>query len=144
MRFIFIALLFAVAVGCNSLPPEEGGSYTYIGYNEHGEVIVAGTLFLDFESHPHAEIETAIGGTWLLAAVGDADVPGPQTGKGDLEGYIFVDGSVGIGLNPGWADNNVNLGGEFVDDRYETLQGQWSYSSFIGEVASGSFVATRR
>jgi hypothetical protein len=144
MRFIFIAILFAVAAGCNTLPPEEGGSYTYIGYNAQGDVIVAGTLVLDFGDHPDEDIESEIGGTWVLTPVGDADVPGPQTGTGDLVGYILAGGQVSIGLNPNWADNNVYLSGTFADDRYEKLQGEWSYSSFLGLVASGDFVATRR
>ena len=82
MRVFLTALLLAVVAGCNTLPPEEGGSYSYIGYDEDGEVIVAGTLVLDFESHPNEEIESAIEGTWLLSAVGDAEVPGPQTDTG--------------------------------------------------------------
>jgi hypothetical protein len=44
-----------------------------------------------------------------------------------------------INLNPGFADNNMFLFGDF-DGR--TIKGQWFHSSFVGTDNKGTFLAT--
>jgi len=61
-------------------------------------------------------------------------------GTGQLVGTLLGD-QVRIGLNPGWADNNLHLAAE--QRTAERIAGRWSHSTIVGPIAQGRFELRR-
>jgi hypothetical protein len=88
--------------------------------------------------------DSMISGSWAITWAPGADtttVVGPQVGSGALAGEI-AGGEARIGLNPGWADNNVDLlaAEQRTPDR---IVGEWSHTTLIGPIAQERFELTR-
>ena len=108
-------------------------TYTYRAFHQDGRLLLTGTLTFDVRD------ESTIGGSWSIAWAPGADttaVVGPQVGEGQLVGTLRRD-AVRIALNPGWADNNVDLAAE--QRTADRIAGQWSHSTILGQVAQGRF-----
>lgn len=147
VRRFWTFLLVVAAVGlnsCDSAALREGGSYDYTARSNGGEVLVTGTLDLDYSESVAADGTVAITGHWDLQRRGPGEDVGPQVGEGDLDGTVDSDGNVWINLNPDWADNNVFLSGSFSGEQFGDFEGTWSYSTFIGHTNGGTFTAVRR
>ena len=106
------------------------GVYRYVGYDSSGRAVITGTLaFIRVE-------ETTVSGSWDFEG---PDGYGPQVGSGTFEGSrdgFFFD----LNLNPGWADNNVYLHGEWKNGTY---RGMWEYATFVGPTNTGRFAAVK-
>lgn len=147
MKISLLACLFATLIfpaTCDSNDPSDDGTFHYQGFDSTGALLIEGTLFLDFQETNDPAQPTRITGSWDLALKKEADKVGPQVGEGDLEGSIDADGNLFIQLNPGWADNNVGLGGAFTHDRFGDFAGRWDYTTFIGPTNGGTFKAERK
>ncbi|MBI1723173.1 MAG: hypothetical protein HYR48_04620 [Gemmatimonadetes bacterium] len=133
-----ISALAAVLAACGgpaqvrlSVPE---GLYTYQASTSTGAPLLAGRMGLD--THRDASVT----GTWTIGWAPGADTSvavGPQVGTGMLGGSID-NGKLFLNLNPGWIDNNVFLYGTVRDGE---IAGTWSYSTLVGSVGGGSFVA---
>lgn len=142
MRLLATIFALGLVSGCNTLAPDEGGTYDVVGYNEGGEALFFGLFFLDFERLPDDDDgQYTIGGDWILEPAEGGHVPGPES-AGSLDGSIDADGRAFIGLNPGFADFNVFVFGSFAD--FAVLEGEWQLSLFTGPAAGGRIVVTRR
>jgi len=107
----------------------------YTAARAHGMPVVAGTLQLV------AHDDSSVTGTWQIDWVVGADTTdsvGPQVGSGTTSGRLSADGSIGLDLNPLFADNNV-----FLDGAVTTagLSGTWTWSGIAGPIATGRFDA---
>jgi hypothetical protein len=130
--------------GCDSVDLQDGGSYIYTAWSQGGEVVVSGTFDLIFGERTEADGTITISGDWQLQRVGGGGREvGPQVGEGEMRGTIDNDGNLSINLNPDWADNNVFLSGHFSDERFGDFEGMWSYATFAGHTAGGTFRAER-
>ncbi|MEM1268927.1 MAG: hypothetical protein AAGI08_02660, partial [Bacteroidota bacterium] len=121
-------------------------AYAYVARDVDGTPVVSGTLRLVFADGDGARTAEGVSGTWAFEAAQtglDEQEIGPQLGMGSLEGGIGSDGEIWINLNPGLADNNVFLSGRFTENARGELSGTWSYSTFVGSVAGGTFAAER-
>jgi hypothetical protein len=82
------------------------------------------------------------GGTIKITQTNSTDLNGSwsfQNGEsGNLVGSID-NMKLQINLNPGFADNNMFLDGDFDG---KTIKGQWYHDSFIGVDNRGTFLAT--
>lgn len=148
MRLIPILVLSLAA--CSSPKPvpapagEEAGAlgagrYAYTASSQSGDPLVTGTLTIDSSAAAAKELS----GTWDLHWAEGADTTaevGPQLGTGRFDGIARGD-SVAIGLNPGFADNNVNLRGAWNAGR---ITGSWEWDTFAGPRTRGTFVLERR
>lgn len=131
-----IALLAACTASPSTPPPENDGTFQYSATNGAGKTLLVGKLVLVFTN------DSVITGTWQLApapGVQASEIPGSQVGSGSLRGRR-VDGKIVLDLNPGFADNNVTLEASSARSGYT---GTWSWSSFAGPQAGGSFKAVR-
>jgi hypothetical protein len=72
--------------------------------------------------------------------VGNPQDIGPQTGDGTLVGG-FHNGKLWVELNPQFRDNNLQLTGTLVGNRYS---GEWAWISFVGITSTGTFEAVRQ
>lgn len=126
------------------MAPVKQGAYTYNGYDSSGDLLVTGTLWLYYETRNDPDFSTTITGEWDLQQVKTAENIGPQVGQGKLRGSVEDNGTVYIDLNPGWADNNVTLFGHFGSELRDSIDGDWSFSTFVGPVNSGRFEAKSR
>ncbi len=108
--------------------------YTYHAYESDGSLVVAGTLTMVSAD------SASINGTWDLKQVHASDQIGPQVGSGKLAGSVH-EGTIWVNLNPSWKDNNVFLQGTVEGDR---ISGNWSWSTFIGRTAGGTFEAVKK
>jgi hypothetical protein len=114
-------------------PGTDPSTYTYRAYTSAGALAVAGSIILTRTD------STTVAGSWTLNGVSSTDRVGPQIGAGTLAGRI--EGSrLSVNLNPGWADNNVILAGSIEGEK---IVGTWSWITFAGPTASGSFEAVR-
>ena len=137
--------LLPLMAGCDGQVLGVDKTYHYQGFDEAGNVLVVGTLHLEYGHSGDSRYPVEIRGTWNFEQHLDGEHHlGPQIGKGDLEGSMRPDGQFWIGLNPGVADNNVNLTGHFVGGRYGDFEGDWAYSTLFGVAGQGRFEATRR
>ena len=108
--------------------------WAYTATTPGGVVLVSGTFRVIAEGRDFK-------GSWATHLVlPNADV-GPQVGTGTLRGSWDIEGqTIGLDLNPGWADNNVFLTGRFVG---RDLEGTWVHSTLTGPRVAGEFVARR-
>lgn len=108
--------------------------WAYTAFSPTGLPAVSGTFHVVTEGRDFK-------GSWETHLVlPNADM-GPQVGTGTLRGSWDIEGqTIGLDMNPGWADNNVFLTGRFVG---RDLEGTWSHSTIMGPVAGGDFVARR-
>lgn len=118
--------------------PDGANSYKYVGLDANGSPIVTGLLTLFFADETEGQ---SISGSWVLSGPDDPDL-GPQIGEGALTGSVH-EGNIAIDLNPGYADLNVYLFGEFDDGAATAFRGTWNFSTIVGAVNRGSFSATR-
>jgi hypothetical protein len=141
-----LVALVAGGIACADAPATQStalrlddfrGAYTYRAFHEEGRLLLTGTFTFDRPD------DSTIGGSWSIAWAPGADttaVVGPQVGTGQLAGAL-EDDHVRIGLNPGWADNNVDLAAE--QRTADRVAGRWSHSTIIGPVAQGRFELQR-
>jgi hypothetical protein len=116
--------------------PAYVGCYSYSGYDEGGSLVVTGRLCLSVIT----DAMTHTGGTWKFDLAGDtSERLGPQIGSGSLEGQS-TGNRIWLNLNPGWADNNVFLLGDYKDGTYK---GAWDYSGIMGTISKGTFTAVK-
>ena len=136
-KVIAVLAIITGLIGCkrdNAVEPAPYGKFQYKAYDSSGTLVVEGWMTLAIQ-------DTArITGAWHLTKVDDPQNIGPQLGDGELVGE-FHDGSVLINLNPGFADNNVFLSGQFAAD---TFSGTWNWSGFAGILNRGNFQARRQ
>jgi len=111
--------------------PTLEGMYVYTGFDTSGNQVVTGTL------HIFGIDSGVVRGTWSFTATG---AYGPGSGSGPFEGEVHGD-TLALGLNPGWADNNVFLVGRVEKGIYS---GKWEWDTFIGPTESGRFTAVKR
>ena len=129
-----LILLFACTPFNNDTTNDlgKGQRYSYIAYDGKEQPVVRGWFTLNFDS-------TAVSGKWKFEAIGNPDKIGPQVGSDSLYGQLIGD-QITIGLNPGFADNNVSLNGTV---KAESIEGMWEWVSFIGPTSSGRFEAEK-
>lgn len=109
------------------------GAYCYTAFDSAGVEVVTGWLDFDFVDEENIE------GTWELKPVGNPSNIGPQTGEGNLIGFIKASG-IQMNLNPTWRDNNVVLFGEYSAEKFN---GNWQWITFAGPSSGGTFKAVR-
>ncbi len=114
--------------------PALEGVLQYRAFDATGVLVCRGTLTLI------PSTASQVSGTWQISSIGDAGEIGPQTGSGTLEGTIEESGLISVNLNPSNADNNVYLNGTFDGRRFA---GDWTFSTFVGTRATGTFEAVR-
>ena len=140
--WVFAVLLCLSLIGCtdkgdqpadNLHPAGTSLVYGYKAFNTKGDLAVSGTLVLTSSD------SGSVSGTWAFVAILPSEKVGPQIGTGTVAG-TRQHSSIWVNLNPGWADNNVILQGTVATDR---IIGRWSWSSFIGTAAEGTFEAIR-
>ena len=138
-----LALLAGLFAACSDGMPDSekgdvSGQFRYTGYDRQGTVVIRGTLDLNEDSGG------LVNGRWNLQAVGNPDRLGPQVGQGDAQGNVTTSSGgaaeLVLNLNPGWADNNVFVYGQVRGSR---IEGDWQWSTLLGSVQSGTFVAER-
>ena len=137
-RAVPLVGLVAACSGLGVSPPAALRTPAVVRYSAtsaQGRPLVAGTLQLV------AHDDSSVIGTWQIDWVIGADTTaavGPQVGSGTLSGRLSADGSIGLDLNPLFADNNV-----FLDGAVTTagLSGTWSWSGIAGPIATGRFDA---
>ena len=123
--FTFSAFLF---LSCNDSNPigigNQGGTFqgNIVLYDSLGAEWTSGTIKIK-------QIDsTNLNGSWAF-----------QNGEsGNLVGTID-NMKIQINLNPGFADNNTFLFGDFDG---KTIKGDWFHSSFVGTDNKGTFLAT--
>jgi len=149
-----LPLLVAGAIACDAAPlagpsdcaileltPVTAAAATtefdYVACDAEGRPLLVGQLALDFAT------DGSISGTWRIGwapgADRDAQV-GPQVGEGQVRG-VLANGQAQLDMNPGWADNNVYLSGALGPGG---IGGAWSWSTLLGHVSGGAFMARRR
>lgn len=141
MKYLLLCFIMTglfVQTGCDSAGSAEG--YTYTAFDEAGDAVVRGQLNLDFEGSGTASgYPIKVTGTWQLSRVKDNAEVGPQVGTGTVEGTVNEKKEISLNFNPGVADNNILLVGQFADDLYGSFTGAWTYSTFIGPTEVGTF-----
>ena len=131
-----VALLLACSSTSTTNPVPRNGSLRYLGRGPSGEAVLAGRLEFTFTD------DSTLTGTWAIHWLPGADTTlqvGPQVGTGTLVGNRMGDGLL-VQLNPGWADNNVDLNAGPTADGYS---GQWSWTTATGPRSAGTFVIVR-
>lgn len=121
---------------------EEGvssGVYEYVAFNGDQDVIVQGQLMLNFA--PTDSAGTTVSGEWDLLALVDVALVGPQSGSGNLDGFIGQNGNIRIDLSPDRTDlERVILVGQATEEG--GLSGSWVYLSQTARTG-GVFEAVR-
>ena len=121
-------------------PASLNGGFQYSAWDAQGRLAVVGTISLTVHG------DTLITGVWDLEWAPGADttaVVGPQVGTGTLVGWLWNSRNYtnwGADLNPGYADNNVFIGGKFGGDEPST---GWSFSGFPGLISQGRLTLVR-
>lgn len=120
----------------DSNPTGTSTTYAYTGKDSLGTVFVTGTITIP---HPDSSSQS---GTWKWDSVGGIPTRrfGPQFGTGIWIGGL-VSGKLMADMNPYVVDNNVLLSGIVTSSQFS---GSWSYSTLVGTVNRGSFVAVRQ
>jgi hypothetical protein len=134
------ALLIGIIGACSANGVAPPGSLKsavlqYSAGSAQGAPLLAGSLRIV------AHDDSTVTGTWAIDWVVGADTSapvGPQVGSGTLSGRLSADGSIGLDLNPLFADNNVFLDGVVTT---AGLAGTWSWSGIAGPIATGRFDA---
>lgn len=147
MRALLCLLALLPLANCSMLGLDRSGGsgndledvYSYTGYDEDGQAVVTGTLYVVFVPSDVADEPDRFTGRWALDATSER--VGPQDGEGTLEGTVQGD-TFDINLNPGMADDNVYLHGR-LEDEGARMTGEWSYATFVGPTAGGRFEAER-
>jgi hypothetical protein len=131
----FVFILFS---GCREVTTQVDGkeipkgAFSYEAYDKSGNLIIFGWLNLQIASN-------IVVGDWDLNEVSDGSAPGPYHGTGKLQGS--TNGNyININLNPNYMDNNIFLSGQKNGD---VIDGTWTYSGYVGNVASGKFHAVK-
>ena len=117
--------------------PPYAGTYEYRGYDEEGNLVVTGRLWLAGSTG-----SGRVTGWKELYRVGISTNPvGPQLGTGTLAGG-FSDSSVrmDIILNPEIYDNNVSLYGRLIGNTYK---GSWEWVTVLSPLVRGTFTAVK-
>lgn len=112
------------------------GAFKYVAYDKNNAVVTVGWLRFNPDQHYFR-------GKWLLYTNGD-DILGPQNGSGELEGESekrLSSHKIWINLNPDYADNNVFITGNLIQDSFN---GDWGFSTIAGGVNGGTFIATKQ
>jgi hypothetical protein len=109
----------------------------YVACDAAGHPLLVGRMSLNIATNGDISGTWRIG--WAPGADQNADV-GPQVGEGEVRGSLS-EGRAYLDLNPGWADNNVYLSGALGPGG---LGGEWSWSTLLGHVSGGNFMARRR
>ena len=139
--FLLFALLTFSSCGENDEPNDDipSGAFRYTGSYQGTTVVDGWILFTN------TTLESVRGNWHLEQAVANPPVNlGPQIGNGTFTGAMTNDGVLALNLNPGNADNNVGLAGQFQGEPFNsTLTGQWVYVGFAGVISRGDFVARR-
>ena len=128
----------------------ESRALQYTGYDAGGSIVVTGRLSIVITTNSPTGSRTQerpvpsewddyrrVTGIWTLAQVVGTKNIGPQVGSGRLDG-LAKGSNLHLNLNPDEVDNNVHLQGEVSSGRFT---GIWHYSTFVGAVAEGKFVA---
>ena len=108
-------------------------AYAYRGFDSNSVEIVNGTLQIAIDS------SNRVSGRWEFKSVNAAKNIGPQTGSGKLRGRVDAN-TVKLDLNPGVADNNIQLEGVMTVTK---LTGTWGWNGFAGRIKGGKFEALR-
>ncbi len=135
-HYVFLlAILYLLSCenGTSVMEPAPLGAFDYQAFDSTGTLVVTGWLSFNFID------STEIEGAWNFDKIGNPSNIGPQIGEGQLKGSLF-DNTININLNPNFADNNVFLNGTLNDNIFE---GDWSWSTFVGETNRGTFQAKR-
>jgi len=109
-------------------------TYRYLAYDSNGVNIVKGCLFIDYQDY------FSFIGWWKLDAVGHPENIGPQSGIGDLDGFIS-NNEIFINLTPE-ADNNIRLTGNISIGNY-SIYGHWWWIDEKKIISQGTFRAVR-
>ena len=136
------ALLAALAVACSTNGVSPGSGSLKSAVFHYQAVSVQGTPLLSGSLRLQLHADSTVTGTWSIDWIAGADTTarvGPQVGTGTFGGQLLADGSVGLNLNPSYADNNVFLSATVSRDG---LSGEWTWSGFPGVLSSGRFSAT--
>ena len=127
-----IALIFAFACNEDSPSSSSTNDYKYTGYDSEGNIIILGIITIGQDT------ASVVTGTWEFVPIGNCDNVGPQLGTGNYVGSFDAGNILRISLNPGFADSNVFLDGDFENGHYA---GTWRYYSFVGLTNHGTFEA---
>jgi len=139
LNVFVIILILSLLISCeknkSSIGIETGstGNFTYQSYDSLGNLIVSGWFEIEFID------STQVEGSWHLNNLSNRKDIGLQDGDGELIGTIERS-SIVINLNPQYADHNVYLNGTIKED---SIEGQWTWSTFIGPTNWGSFRAVK-
>ena len=137
MRTILAISALLLLSGCNNdsavVVPLPAEAFGYKAYDASGLRIAEG--WFRFAIHDSAHIS----GEWHFARTNPTPNIGPQIGDGVLnETYQY--GVLSLNLNPGNADNNVFLQGDYSGSSFA---GDWVWIGFAGPINSGRFEATK-
>jgi len=132
--FVF-ALLFAFACSEDSPTNPSTNLYKYTGYDSEGNKIIFGIITIVQDT------ASVVTGTWKFKPIGNCDNVGPQLGEGNYIGSLDSGKTLWLNLNPGMADNNVMLAGNFENEHFA---GSWSYYGFPGLMNHGTFEAHKK
>jgi hypothetical protein len=141
MPFLIVLAVSFSLVACtdtgdpvvSDLQPGFPVNYSYRAFAANGSLVVAGTMSLT------ATDTTSVTGTWAFEGISLIDKIGPQVGSGRLVGNV-KETTISINLNPGWADNNVQLLGTIGSHR---ITGTWTWVTFVGPTTKGTFEAVQ-
>jgi len=131
---ILCSLLSCSDDDCLTCTESLDGTYSYTSYDSTGIAIVTGEFNIEV-------IDTIkFKGIWNFEKIGNPENIGPQVGNGNLVGELIKD-DIWIELNPGNADNNLQLIGS---ENEGIIEGEWMWISFIGITNKGKFEAERK
>ena len=132
IAFLFLALLMISACFHKTSGPEDQFDGNYLAYDQSGNLILQGLL------HFTVNEDSTVTGSWEIDWVPGANTSlqvGQQIGSGGLVGQI-INGRLNLDLNPGWADNNVILQGNWSEGE---MDGTWRWVTFAGPTTYGRF-----
>jgi hypothetical protein len=128
-----LALVVAACSDGPASPDLEQEQFSYVAYDLEGTAILEGEVEL------HNTDSDTVTGSWEIDWVEGADrtqTVGPQIGQGTLLGRRS-DAEIIIDLNPGNADFNVVLFGDWTGRR---ISGRWEFTGIAGPMYQGTFV----
>jgi len=127
-ELLFLAGFFTVAgfVCKDSGISYEGaylGPYKYSASDTLGTIVTTGTIAI-------YQKDSQLNGPWRFDDGRSGNLKGTISGA-----QVYID------LNPQFVDNNLILRGTLVGNSFS---GSWSHFGFPGELARGSFIATKQ
>lgn len=139
VTLLTVSIVASAMVPAGCFPPYEAiptpaGGFEYRAYDRNNDLVVYGWMTLVRQD------SVRITGEWHFAAARKFEYFGPQVGNGKYYGRL-KDSEFHINLNPGWVDNNVYLRGAYDST---TIEGEWSWVTFIGLTDKGRFRAVRK